>query len=41
MTLSQIYDADRFAKDGVCRMLREAVMIPHPLKGVQYADNPK
>jgi len=39
MTLSQIYDGDRFLTDDVCQVLREKVMIPHPLKGVQYSDN--
>jgi hypothetical protein len=40
MTLTQIYDGDLFLKNGVCRVLREKVIIPHPLKGVQYSDNP-
>jgi hypothetical protein len=38
MTLSEIYNGDRFLKDGVCRMLRENVRIPHPLRGVEYRD---
>lgn len=36
-TLAQLYDADRHAT-GRNDIARDAVLVPHPLTGVRYAD---
>jgi hypothetical protein len=36
--LSELYDGDKFTYREDCRQLRRTVRIPHPLKGVKYAD---
>lgn len=41
VTLSDLYDADRRTRDPEVRELAGRKTIPHPLRGVQYADGIK